>query len=217
MSDPREGVIKFELDYRQGPAPARELVTGLNAWRQILYRLGLLGQDPDRYQGLGFGNVSCRVGAFAGEARRRRFIISGSQTGMLEQLTPEHFVLVDECCPETNHISACGPLRPSSESLTHGALYAVDSQLRAVLHAHSPEIWQAAVTLGLPVTDHRVPYGTPQMAAEMQRLYADPVVRDGGLIVMGGHEDGVVSFGPGLDFAGQVMVRTLARALAVIR
>lgn len=217
MNANREGVIKFDLDYRAGPVPDREQLADLNAWRQVLYRLGLVGQDPERYEGLGFGNVSRRTGTFSGDAHQRRFIISGTQTGTLQHLTAEHYVLVDECWPEQNRVRAIGPIRPSSESLTHAALYAADHQLRAVLHAHSPEIWQAAMTLGLPVTDHRVAYGTPDMAAEMQRLYADPGIRDGGIIVMGGHADGVVSFGPGLDVAGQVMVRALARALAVIR
>jgi len=217
MADNQEGVIKFSLDFHPGPAPEPDQVADLNAWRKILYRLGLIGQDPERYEGLGFGNVSRRSGAFAGDPHHRRFIISGTQTGLLAELEAGHYVLVTECHSEENRVSAVGSIRPSSEALTHAALYAADNQVRAVLHAHSPEIWQAAMTLGLPVTDHRIAYGTPDMAAEMQRLYENPDVRDGGLIVMGGHHDGVVSFGPGLDIAGQVMVRALARALAVIR
>jgi ribulose-5-phosphate 4-epimerase/fuculose-1-phosphate aldolase len=113
-------------------------------------------------------------------------------------------------------VVASGPIKPSSGALTHGALYAADPQLRAVLHVHSPEIWQAAMALGMPVTDHRIAYGTPAMAAEMQRLYHEPHVRDGGMIVMGGHAEGVVSFGAGLSLAGGVLVRTLARALEVV-
>lgn len=213
----QEGIIKFALQYEQGPAPAWADIADLNAWRQVLYRLGLIGQDPERYEGFGFGNVSRRMGVFSGAAEQRRFVISGTQTGMLETLGPDDYVLVNRCCPQTNEISATGPVKPSSEALTHGALYAADNQLRAVLHAHSPEIWQAAMTLGLPVTNHRVAYGTPEMAEEMQRLYADPSVRDAGIIVMGGHPDGVVSFGPGLDVAGQIMVKVLARSMALAR
>lgn len=212
----REGVIKYTLDFESGPRTAWAELAELNAWRQVLYRLALIGADPDRYEGLGFGNVSRRVGPFRGEPRQRRFLISGTQTGHRDRLRAEHYVLVTECDPQRNRVAAKGPIKPSSESLTHGALYAVDAQLRAVLHAHSPDIWQAAMELGLPVTDHRVAYGTPAMAEEMQRLYRQPEVRDGGVIVMGGHPDGVVSFGAGLSVAGNVMVRTLARALAVL-
>jgi len=212
----REGVIKYALDFQSGPPPAAAELGELNAWRQVLYRLGLVGAAPKRYEGLGFGNVSRRVGPFGTAPEQRRFLISGTQTGELAALNANHYVLVSECHPESNRVVARGPVKPSSEALTHGALYAADPQLRAVLHAHSPDIWQAAMTLGLPVTDHRVAYGTPAMAEEMQRLYNHPDVRDGGIIVMGGHAEGVVSFGAGLSVAGSVMVRTLARALAVV-
>ena len=212
----REGVIKYVLDYQSGPALDAGELTELNAWRQVLYRLGLIGADPQRYEGLGFGNVSRRIGPYGTPPEQRRFLISGTQTGELPCLNQNHYVLVSECHQADNRIVACGPVKPSSEALTHGALYAADPQLRAVLHAHSPDIWQAAMTLGLPVTDHRVAYGTPAMAEEMQRLYNQPDVRDGGIIVMGGHAEGVVSFGAGLSVAGSVMVRTLARALAVV-
>ena len=56
----REGVIKFDLDYREGPPVSADYLTELNAWRTIFCRLGLLGQDPARYGGLGFGNLSRR-------------------------------------------------------------------------------------------------------------------------------------------------------------
>jgi hypothetical protein len=212
----REGVIKYDLDFQSGPPPAVAELGELNAWRKVLYRLGLIGADPQRYAGLGFGNLSRRVGPFGTAPEQRRFLISGTQTGELPCLTAEHYVLVSECHPETNRVVASGPIKPSSEALTHGALYAADPQLRAVLHVHSPEIWQAAMALGMPVTDHRIAYGTPAMAAEMQRLYHEPHVRDGGMIVMGGHAEGVVSFGAGLSLAGGVLVRTLARALEVV-
>jgi len=212
----REGVIKYVLDYQPGPAYDSAELTELNAWRQVLFRLGLVGADPQRYEGLGFGNVSRRVGPFGTPVEQRRFLISGTQTGELPSLGPEHYVLVSECHQAGNRVVASGPVKPSSEALTHGALYTADPQLRAVLHAHSPDIWQAAMALGLPVTDHRVAYGTPAMAEEMQRLYHQPDVRDGGIIVMGGHAEGVVSFGAGLSVAGSIMVRTLARALAVV-
>lgn len=213
----REGVIKFALDYQPGPAFAGPELVELNAWRQILWQLGLIGRDPQRYQGLGYGNLSRRTGTFAGDPHQRRFLISGTQTGGLERLGAEHYVQVLECCPEANSVRAVGPIRPSSEALTHGALYAVDNHLKAVLHVHSPEIWQAALQLGLPVTDHRVPYGTPEMAAEMQRLYADDHVRSGGIIVMGGHPDGLVTFGAGLAVAGGILVKTYAAALQIVR
>ena len=84
--DNREGVIKFNLDFRAGPAPAQHEVAELNRWRQRLYALGLVGQDPARYEGLGFGNVSVRCPG--------GFLVSGTQTGGLETLGPQHYARV---------------------------------------------------------------------------------------------------------------------------
>ena len=61
----REGVIKYRLEHRAGPLEPRlygDLACQLNAWRELLALTGLVGQDPQRYGGAGFGNVSARVG-----------------------------------------------------------------------------------------------------------------------------------------------------------
>ena len=54
--------------------------------------------------------------------------------------------------------------------------------------------------LDLPQTAREVPYGTPEMATEMQRLIASGM---GGwhTISMAGHEDGVITWGETLDAA----------------
>jgi len=75
-----EGVIKFHLDFREGPAPAERLLLELNAWRARFLELGLIGQDPERYEGYGFGNLSRRLPGQGENA----FLISGTQTGHLE-------------------------------------------------------------------------------------------------------------------------------------
>lgn len=77
----REGVIKFQLDFRQGPPPEAPDLVELDAWRDVLLRHGLIGQDPGRYDGLGFGNLSRRVPGRTDNA----FIISGTQTGHLKK------------------------------------------------------------------------------------------------------------------------------------
>ena len=82
-----EGVIKFGLAFNHGPPQELETIAELNAWRQIIYRLGLTGCDPARYQGLAYGNVSRRTGT-------NSFIISGTQTGMKPYLSPSDYCLV---------------------------------------------------------------------------------------------------------------------------
>lgn len=207
----QEGIIKYRLDYQWAAPPEAALVRSLTAWHRLLRTLGLIGEDPNRYNGLGFGNLSRRLEASRhGEAA---FLISGTQTGHLTRLNPEHYALVYECDTRQNRIRARGPIRPSSESLTHGAIYAAAPDLAYVFHAHCPEIWRHARALGLALTAHDVPYGTPEMAAEVCRLLALPQVRRIGAFAMGGHEDGVISFAGDAEAAGCAMLCVLARAL----
>lgn len=211
----QEGVIKFDLQFTPAaPLPPEEL-REINAWRRILHLLGLTGQDPERYDGLGYGNISRLLEPLDAPASRWRFVISGTQTGGLSDLNEGHYALVTECDPERNRVVAEGPIRPSSEALTHGTLYQADSALRFVMHVHSPEIWRSARALKIPLTDENAAYGTPEMAAEVRRLLGQPSVREGRIFAMGGHEDGLVAFGRTAEEAGTVLVNLLARAFQV--
>lgn len=206
----REGVIKFDCRLTAAPAlPASRLAT-LNGWRSLLFRLGLIGQDPARYGGVGFGNVSERLAA--GEAR---FVISGTQTGAIGALAPEHYVVVTACDVRANRVIAEGPIRPSSEAMTHAVLYAADPAIAFVYHVHSPEIWRNAARLALPATHPDAAYGTPEMADEVTRLAREAPARERGVLVMTGHEDGILSFGASADAAGQCLLAAFAAALAL--
>jgi L-ribulose-5-phosphate 4-epimerase len=204
-----EGVIKFKLDFSMaGPVDLQPLAE-LNQWRTILWQQALIGQDPARYEGYGFGNVSQRIGDDDAVRGKRCFVISGTQTGHLPELDNTHYTLVRTYDAASNAVSATGPIKPSSESLTHGMIYDLDNAIRIVLHVHSPDIWLAADSLGIPVTDSAVPYGTPQMAAEVQRLFKETDVCEKKIFSMGGHEDGVIAFGTTAEEAGEILLRTL--------
>lgn len=207
----KEGVIKFQMRFTTGAAPTAEQIAELNAWRKLCYLTRLMGQDPLRYEGYGFGNISQRVGEGAGP-NQRPFLISGTQTGFLELLEPAHYAFVRECYPEQNLVLADGPIKPSSESMTHGMLYALDHELRFVIHVHSPELWQNAAVLDIPLTAADVPYGTPEMGAEVARLFRETNVRKRGIFGMAGHEDGIVAFGETAEAAGIVLFAALAQA-----
>ena len=205
-----EGVVQYNLTFFPAdPLPAA-MLGSLNAWRQILFRLGLIGQDPHRYGGLGFGNVSIRLES----GNAASFIISGTQTGGMDRLSPEHYSLVKSCDPATNSVVAEGIVRPSSESLTHGSLYRLDHTIGAVIHAHSPQIWSQADAIGLPQTNPSAAYGTPEMAEEVSRLFQNTPVSILKIFAMGGHEDGIVAFGRNMEQAGLTLVRYLALATA---
>ncbi|MDE2088738.1 MAG: class II aldolase/adducin family protein [Gammaproteobacteria bacterium] len=207
----QEGVTKFDLQFTSSaPLPFDEL-RALNAWRTIFHRLDLIGRDPLRYGGVGFGNVSGRLAPFDGPAPR--FAITGTQTGHLPVLDERHYAVVLATDPVRNRVVAQGPVPPSSESLTHGMLYKLDDEIRYVFHVHCPEIWRNAHALGIPVTDPSVAYGTPAMAAEIKRLFKAAGVGEQKVFAMGGHEDGVIAFGCSAQCAGTIIVRCLADAL----
>jgi hypothetical protein len=216
---PSEGVIRFTVSHRDAPLDARmhdETIRVLAAWRGILAHLRLLGQDPARYDGLGYGNVSARIGPFGDIARgKRRFVITGTQTAGIAHVSAREFCVVEDWDIAGNRVTSSGQVAPSSESLTHAALYDAAPAIRVVLHAHCPEVWRHARALGLPATHASAANGTPAMAHEVQRLYREGTFASTRIAAMGGHEDGVLAFGATATEAGETLVRQLARALAL--
>lgn len=222
MADSRaEGVIRFEVEHELRRLEERvlgETARTLAAWRELLARLGLIGQDPARYDGAAYGNASARLGPFGDVPRgKRRFLVTGTQTAGRRVVTLDDFSVVESYDLTTNRVRSTGLIPPSSESLTHGALYDVAPAVRVVLHGHCPEIWRQARALGLPATDAGAAYGTTAMALEVQRLWRETAAGSIGLLVMGGHEDGVIALGSSAAEAGAALVRQLARALEMPR
>ncbi len=213
-----EGVIKFHSDHRSaslGSEGVDTLAAGLMAWRAILRRLGMVGRDPGRYEGFAFGNLSARLeGEDDGGAPR--FLITGSQTGGKEGLTLADFCIVEASDAAANRVRSVGLASPSSESLTHDAVYRLDASIGWVFHVHSPEVWRRRAALLLPTSAPEIPYGSPGMADEVARLYRYSPLPDLRILAMGGHEDGVVSFGASAEEAGETLIRFFARAVTTI-
>lgn len=212
-----EGVTWFQAMHRAAPhgACALEVLPALAAWRSILAGTGGIGQDDARYDGAGYGNVSVRVGPFPGGRGARAFVVSATQTGGVDCVGPEHFAKVERYDAANNTVWSTGPQAPSSESMTHGAIYDLAPHLRAVVHVHCPMIFRAADALGLPSTRPDIGYGTPEMAREMARLWRSTTLPDVRALTMAGHEDGVITLGRSLDEAATTMLALHARALAL--
>jgi ribulose-5-phosphate 4-epimerase/fuculose-1-phosphate aldolase len=220
VATPRaDSVTRFALEHERRVLEPRlyaETLAALAAWREVLARLRLLGRDPARYAGLGYGNVSARLGPFGDVGRGgRRLLISGTQTADVPDLTLDQVCVVERYDVAAGQVWSFGPIAPSSESLTHAAIYDIAPAARVVLHAHAPEIWRNARGLGVAVTREGIEEGTPAMALEVQRLYRESTLASTGLVAMTGHEDGVVAFGASADEAGGILVRALARALTL--
>jgi ribulose-5-phosphate 4-epimerase/fuculose-1-phosphate aldolase len=210
-----EGVIKFEADHtRRDLEPIRygEVACKLASWREVFGKLQLVGQDPARYGGAGYGNVSARVGPLGSARGRRAMLISGTQTGGLPRIGLPHLCLVERYDYVHNRVTSAGAVEPSSETMTHGAIYDLSPAIRFVFHVHSPVLWQHAEALRIPITDPRVPYGTPEMAHEVMRLHRSSALSTQRVLSMGGHEDGIIVFGQTAESAGETLVGLLARA-----
>jgi L-ribulose-5-phosphate 4-epimerase len=186
-----EGVIKFACDWQQGPPLEQMELATLIEWRDRIFTLGFIGTYPN---GIGYGNISQRQSA-------KSFVISGTQTGHLAHTTPDHYTVVDGWDIERNSLHCIGPVKASSESLTHAALYDYSPQIQAVIHIHHPELWRTYQYV-LPTTEATVPYGTPAMAHEMWRLMKASNLLHQKILVMAGHEDGIIAFGETLAEVG---------------
>lgn len=206
----QEGVIKYQLEHTQKPINEKFSLSEINAWRTVIFRLGLIGQDPERYDNLGFGNISQRL-----NSQGSQFIISGSQTGYIEHLSPEHYCLVVKADPRKNRIQSCGLCKPSSESLTHASIYDQDCSIQSVTHVHSPEIWNHTAALNLPHISADIHYGTVEMAIAVEQLFQSGNLQQTSLFTMLGHEDGVVSFGKNMQEAAWELIKYLSLAISI--
>ncbi|MDQ7090332.1 MAG: class II aldolase/adducin family protein [Methylococcales bacterium] len=209
MSHEQEGVIKYQLTHTDKSLPAHYSITELNAWRTLMCRLQLIGQDNQRYDGYGFGNISQRAKTFD------KFIISGTQTGEHPLLGRDHYCLVTHANPELNQIHSTGSCKPSSEALTHASVYLQDDAIKGIIHAHCPEIWKNTTQLALPYTESNIAYGTPEMAFAMNHLFEQEKWQATTVFSLLGHEDGVIAFGENLHQAANALIEQFSLALAI--
>jgi 5'-methylthioadenosine phosphorylase len=109
-----QGVVKFNCHWNQsGPVISDEQYEIVNYWREILYNMDLIGAYEN---GVGFGNISMRIRGI------NQFVITGSATGEIPELEPGHYVKVSSFNIDDNAVQCVGPLKASSESLTHAAM-----------------------------------------------------------------------------------------------
>jgi len=187
----KEGVIKFTCDYEDGPPPDAEAIRELMLCRDKLYEMHLIGSDGT----VGYGNISLRSGTIDNPS----FIISGSQTGYIPKIEPEHFTEVISYDIDANTLICRGKIKASSESLTHAAVYQSKSRVNCVIHVHNNVLW--AKYLGVyPTTSASAEYGTAEMAYEIIRLIHESP-SDNGIIIMSGHEGGIIFYAETIKLA----------------
>lgn len=189
-----EGYIKFDINWEMGNPLSDVKLSDLMVWRDKMCDLGLIGFYEDHQ--VGYGNISVKTA--------NGFIISGTQTGHLPLLKDEHYTLVDEYNISKNSLHCIGPVKASSESLTHAAIYECSSDIKAIIHIHHKYFWNNSLNK-IPTSSAQVPYGTPDMAKEIFRLYKETSLSSDKIMNMAGHEEGIISFGKTLAEAGKII------------
>jgi L-ribulose-5-phosphate 4-epimerase len=204
-----EGTIHFAyaLDAPVDAVADPHTMETLRGWRTVLKRLGLLGQDPARYEGLGFGNLSARD-----QARPAEFVVTASQTSGAETLDDDGLVRIVRGDLARFWVDALGRQPPSSETLTHAMIYQADAGVNWIFHVHSPEIWRQTRALRLPATPEHVAYGSTAMVQAVAALLEQHSARPLAFTTLG-HQDGVFACGAGADDAGTILATLLARVL----
>lgn len=192
-----EGVVKFNCHWNQsGPVISDEQYEIINYWREILYNMDLIGAYEN---GVGFGNISMRIRG------GNQFIITGSATGEIPELEPGHYVKVLSFNIDDNAVQCVGPLKASSESLTHAAIYSSDQGVNAIIHVHSIDLWNELI-YKVPTTNPGMDYGTPGLARDVSRLFGGSDVIEKRIIVMAGDRAGLLTFGHDMDEAVNILM-----------
>ena len=185
----REGIIKYKLYHTKVSVRFNELIGQLIHLRQELLKRRFIGVYPKNhpiFPMVGFGNVSMRYG-------EKGFVITGSQTSNIKELTSKELVLVTHWSIKDNTVYSTGLLEPSSEALTHAAIYECAESAKFVAHGHVVEIWENSEALGLDSTPRDAEYGTPDLAFAIKKL----CIKDNRprIISLNGHDEGIIAWG----------------------
>jgi L-ribulose-5-phosphate 4-epimerase len=191
-----EGYIKYQCNWIKADVIQPQQIEEINKWRTVLFDEGYIGMYEN---GIGFGNISIRVD-------ENLFLVSGSATGGIRELTAEHYAWVTDYNFALNQLTCKGMTMASSESLTHAAIYACSKETNAVIHVHHKEKWTSLLHQAA-TTNTSIPYGTPEMAYAIQDLLVKNKIGAHKIIAMGGHEEGLISFGRTLEEAALTILR----------
>lgn len=196
-----EGYIKFQCNWNQEKIRiADDLFLSLEKERSRLYKLGLIGISSD---GIGFGNISVRTEGSA-------FLITGSATGQFATLGLSHYAVVSAYSFAENTIACTGLTKASAESLTHAAVYEALPEIGAVVHVHCSGLWEKLLNNYL-TTSEKIEYGTPEMALAVRSLAAGMSLDEEKIIVMGGHREGILTFGKNIGEATTQIIKIYNR------
>ena len=196
---PSEGVIKFKYNLKMGKPFEEKLYINIEKWRVILFKMNFIGEYLT--EKVGYGNLSQRV-----QPGEMPFIITGTQTGKWPHLNGSMYTKVTNCNMSKMTIDAIGPIAPSSESVTHHAIYEYGQKINCIFHVHHSELWNYMLRNNFDKTPPNIEYGTIEMARAMNSCINQ---KHSGIFVMAGHQDGIISYGSSAEEAGKILLDTL--------
>ena len=202
-----EGTIKFKLNHSfvKIDEKINYDFQSLNRFRTILWEMKLIGVYPPAHPdaNLGFGNISRRVN------KSDFFVISGTQTGSKKTLVKADYSLVKDFEFSKGIVNSIGLTKPSSEALTHAAIYSIAPEVQYVIHIHSLLLWEKTEELKLATTDKKAEYGSLELVKAIQKVYTSG---EKGLVSLLGHREGLLIWGKD----GEEMIEQIKAALKLI-
>ena len=198
-----DGVVKYSLKFEKKKIQNEALCFKIENIRRRLYAMQLIGAYTN---GIGYGNISHR------DKETDSFYITGTQTGELADLEIKDYSFVKSVDFQTFKTVASGLSQPSSESITHAAIYALDPDINAVIHIHNERLWNFMLENDYLSTND-TPYGTPEMIEDIQTMYKKLTPLKNNAFVMAGHFEGIVTFGRTLDEAQIALYKLVGKCL----
>lgn len=193
---PIDGYIKFNCVLEKSNSAIPESIyKELEKFRRILFDYRLIGVYDC---GIGYGNISMRI------EDSDKFIITGSATGSFQELDIAQYVRVDEVEVETNSVYCSGEINASSETMSHAVVYKSNARINVVVHVHNKAMWEKYLNV-LPSTTIASAYGTPEIAKEISEL----IISDSGILITGGHEEGIIAYSADLEGATNIVLKYL--------
>jgi len=200
-----DGVVKYSLEFEKTKPILANECKKIEEIREMLFSLGLIGAYEN---GIGYGNISIR------HKNTSQFVITATQTGELKNLTSHDYSLVTDVNFDTFKTFAKGASKPSSESITHAAIYALNSNINAVIHVHNEKLWDFMLKNTKEyLSTNDTPYGTPEMVEDINNMYNSINPLENNAFVMKGHFEGVVTFGKDLKEAQEVLYKIIKKLL----
>lgn len=200
-SGPNLGTIKFKCNLKLSPELEEKLYIDIEKWRAIFFKMSLIGEYSTKK--ISFGNISKRLSG------SNEFIITGAQTGQFPNLTGAQYTKVVKCDLKKLSLDAIGPTAPSAESVTHYSIYEKCTQVNAIFHVHHTELWSFLNKNQCDSIAKDVKHGTQEMGLACGDCIG---TKSKGIMVLEGHQDGIISFGETIEDAGKIILETLKEA-----